>query len=75
MKRIVKDGNIAAIVLFMAGVLLFNWPLLSIVAEGDGFKVLLYVFLLWFAVIIYLGVHSYCAGSNSSDTSCREGDQ
>lgn len=58
MKRFIREGNTAALLLFIVGFLLFNWPLLSVPAEKDGFEMLLYLFLLWGFIILCLGLYS-----------------
>jgi predicted membrane channel-forming protein YqfA (hemolysin III family) len=67
MKRYFSKGNAAAVVLFGVAALLFNWPLLSIPAEQEGLRTLLYVFLAWGFVILCLVLHARDQAASPSD--------
>ncbi|MGD9948101.1 MAG: hypothetical protein AB7U29_06420 [Desulfobulbus sp.] len=68
MKRFIREGGTVAVLLFTVGLLLFNWPLLSITSEKDGFQMLLYLFLLWIAIILCIGLYSSNEAANLSET-------
>lgn len=75
MKRIIKEGNTVAILIFLVGVLLFNWPLLSIQVKKNGFQLFFYLFLLWFLLILCLGLYSRYETTNLPKTRCDGDDQ
>ncbi|MDD2468240.1 MAG: hypothetical protein PHI97_30030 [Desulfobulbus sp.] len=74
MKRFIREGSTVAVLLFTVGLLLFNWPLISVPAERDGFQVLLYLFLSWIAIILCIGLYSRNEAASLSETR-REGDK
>lgn len=43
-----------AVLLFLAGLLLFNWPLLSLSSEHGGHSVFSYIFIAWFSLVCCL---------------------
>lgn len=72
MKRGIREGNTAALVLFVAALLLCSWPLLSIAVEGGGARTLLYLFSIWILIILCLGLYSRDQGKASTTTPGQE---
>ena len=48
------SSPVGALLLFCAGVLLFTWPLLSIMGDRGGVGLFAYLFLAWAAVVVLL---------------------
>jgi len=62
-----KTGSFA-ILLFLAGVLLFNWPILSMAAEGGGTSVFKYLIIGWTVIVALLIVVGQCIlGAEKAD--------
>jgi len=72
MKRCIREGNTAAFILFVAALLLCNWPLLSIAVESGGARILLYLFFIWFLIILCLGLYSRDQGKALPQTPDQE---
>ncbi len=47
-----------AVLLFHIGVLIFNWPILTLSSDLAGFTVFRYIFIAWFAIVCLLIVVS-----------------
>jgi hypothetical protein len=58
-----KGGSVA-LFLFVVGIFLFSWPLISVATETGGVVLLSYLFLVWLLVI--LGIWSYCRNEADS---------
>ena len=58
MKHDTQSGNITAGLICIAGLLLFNWPLLSIAAERSELQPLIYLYTTWLAFVA--GLWWYC---------------
>lgn len=52
-------GRSSAVLLFHAGVLLFNWPLLSISGDKGGESLFTYLFTVWAVIVVLLMVMGY----------------
>lgn len=48
------------ILLFHVGVLLFNWPLLSLSSDASETSIFSYIIITWFVVVCMLIIMSYC---------------
>lgn len=49
-----RENTPVALLVFIVCFLFFNWPLLSIPANTRGLAALVYLFLVWIAIIFYL---------------------
>jgi hypothetical protein len=54
-----KENKSVSLLLCIAGLLLLNWPLLSIFGDGGGFPTIAYLFFIWLCLIGCLSW--YCA--------------
>jgi len=74
MWRAVKtwSGRPAALAMFLACLVLFNWPLLTVAGDRGGAAAAVYLFLVWLLVILLLWLYGRNEGGETQEDSDRE---
>lgn len=73
MRRAVKtwSGKPVAQVMFIACLVLFNWPLLAVAGDRVGLAAAAYLFLIWLAVVLLLWLYGRNEGGGAAEGSDR----
>lgn len=61
------NSGAGALLLFMLGLLIFNWPLLSVTTNISGPYRFCYLFFAWAAIVAVLGLMAYALCSRDSE--------